>query len=862
MTINSVNRNTDYILTTKATRSFFRWKALGENNSAVPGETAKLINSTAFLNLAVKYIWTDSDSCYLELGWEPWYLNENNQLVRFNDTDNYFSQEGLNSDSVYLIINGEPCLDINSLIPNTSPNTCRMIDLEENDTYIPIKCYEIIGIEGTNNLNVEYYYEYTDTSTNIKYYVDLTGKKGLKIPKVGKYDDNIVFNKDGLNELIDNIKKYPVIDIDTVPADQWANVSDGQPSIKVIHGSDPENPKYVKVGSNVTFEDSQKIILDYTETEDTQLNNNFNYYYQDENENYILIETQEELDTAIGNEKTIYKKSIDQKPGSFRANVNTDTFEVPVKGIEDVKVKNAEAADYYTESNGEKSELTIAEKFLKTGPVLLENQIIIISKSEEEAALENGNVIEYIIPQDIEVTRNSIVMITPVIADNPNEDLQIEEEPYNSSSWDIWAGCGIMCVQDPNYPRRIYFYLNEAIQDPELEEGSTIENPKIKIAINLAIFQNGTIYIPVSNEGSGSGESGSGEGSSSGESGSGEGSGNTPSGDLPDLTTFDPTTDFRSFSYAKNNETVTNKNFNEAVADGICALEINGDYWDFKILKDCSFTINKDISTTIFMVGGGASGAPATRNSYNYTEARYFNNDGIETEVDKCNVYTSAGGAGGNGGYWIQQNKELLKNEVINIVIGLGGDGENGKNTILNINEESLIVNGGEYSNTYDSILHNDTINEIGQGGNGQQRIEYARYFYTSDHPSPIFLFAPTNDNISSNMNGQQGILYHGNYYGAGGGGGGANLYSWRYGTWTFTEATYGHGGNYINDNTSINGDGGVYNINDDNNNHNAQAGAPNTGNGGGGGNTTNSESHKAAPGAGGSGIVIISNYT
>ena len=145
-------------------------------------------------------------------------------------------------------------------------------------------------------------------------------------------DDRFVsLTEGGLKQLIDNTKKYPVININTVPVDQWASVSNGQPSIEVIHGSNPENPKYVKIGSNVTFEGSQKI--DYVETEDTQLNNNFNYYYQDENENYILIETQEELDDAIGNGKIIYKKSINQKLGSFRVNVNTDTYEVGIKGF-------------------------------------------------------------------------------------------------------------------------------------------------------------------------------------------------------------------------------------------------------------------------------------------------------------------------------------------------------------------------------------------------------------------------------------------------------------------------------------------------------------------------------------------------
>lgn len=496
MTINSVNRNTDYVLTTKATRSFFRWKALGENNSAVPGETAKLINSTAFLNLVVKYIWTDSNSCYLELGWEPWHLNEDNQLVRFNDTDNYFSQEGLGSDSVYLTINGEPCLNINSLIPNTSPNTCRMIDLEENDTYIPIKCYEITGIEGTNNLNIEYYYEYTDTNTDIKYYVDLTGKKGLKIPKVGKYDDNIIFNKDGLNELIDNIKKYPVIDIETVPAEQWSDVSEGQPSIKIIHGNpeyDDENHhnyKYVKVGSNIIFEDSQEIILNYIETADTQLDSNFNYCYRD-NESYIPIETQEELSAAINNGKTIYKKSIDQKPGSFRVNINTDTYEVPVKDI-----KNS--VDTLIENATEQINTSLAAALDQlTPPILIKNQKIVISGP--------SRIIQFNIPSNIVLNENSIIFVTPKIGDLPNLDLisltgkteeQIEEiKAEMPSSWDLWGSYSIICEQDSQDPNIVYFYLSEEVGVPtDVPEGVLAER---KIYVDFMILKNGIDFASI-----------------------------------------------------------------------------------------------------------------------------------------------------------------------------------------------------------------------------------------------------------------------------------------------------------------------------------------------------------------------------
>ena len=834
-----------------------RLNAISENNTS--GDFISVENNTSKYYYAggILFGWTTNKGNYFNLIENKIVLQQEEDLL--NDNTLFNAGENINDNLKDFYTH--------FYVPNDGDNSYFYFSNNKNKA-------DLSTIDNTFvSKEINLYPVYLDDPNYITPVVEITNQS----ENIGN-DTFVSLTESGLKQLIDNTKKYPVIDINTIPADQWASVSDGQPSIEVIHGSDPENPKYVKVGSNITFDDSQKILLDYTETVDTQLNNNFNYYYQDENEEYILIETQEELDTAIGNEKTIYKKSIDQKLGSFRVNVNTDTFEVPVKGIEDVKVKNAGVADYYTESNGEKSELTIAEKFLKTGPVLLENQIIIISKPEEEAALENGNVIEYIIPQDIEVTRNSIVMITPVIADSPNEDLQIEEEPYNSSSWDIWAGCGITCVQDPNYPRRIYFYLNEAIQDPELEESSTIENPKIKIAINLAIFQNGIIHFPIPNENSGSGGNEENSGSGSGESGSGESSGNTSSGDLPDLTTFDPTTDFRSFSYVKNNngidETITNKNFNEAVEDGICALERNGDYWDFKILKDCSFTVNKDISTTVFMVGGGGSGGRADLNISRETTSLTSNpNEGQSCRVQHYQYCSTYGGRGGNGGYILNQNKDLLNNNIITITIGQGGNNSNGNETILQINNNEnnkLIANGGEQYGEH------NMANGAGKGGNHQARYTTSvvqqdvwRYYQATgwhyEGPGTLENYDPIYaTNVNSNMDGQQGILYHGNYYGAGGGGGGANQFSNTVQGWIWHNATFGKGGNNLNNNEFANGDGGVYNNtynNGDLNNHDAKAGAPNTGNGGGGGYTVDAANNFADPGAGGSGIVIISNY-
>lgn len=64
------------------------------------------------------------------------------------------------------------------------------------------------------NLKYEYSTASTSSVSGIKYYVEI---KDVKIPKTSKYENNVVFTKEGVEELITNIKKYPVISISATP---------------------------------------------------------------------------------------------------------------------------------------------------------------------------------------------------------------------------------------------------------------------------------------------------------------------------------------------------------------------------------------------------------------------------------------------------------------------------------------------------------------------------------------------------------------------------------------------------------------------------------------------------------------------
>ena len=62
-----------------------------------------------------------------------------------------------------------------------------------------------------------------------------------------KYIDNVIMQKDSLQELLTNIKNYPIIDIENVGQEEidentnlniWQEYTDGQPCIKIIYGDE------------------------------------------------------------------------------------------------------------------------------------------------------------------------------------------------------------------------------------------------------------------------------------------------------------------------------------------------------------------------------------------------------------------------------------------------------------------------------------------------------------------------------------------------------------------------------------------------------------------------------------------------
>lgn len=197
----------------------------------------------------------------------------------------------------------------------------------ENDGTIVVE-----NIQG-NYLSVEFLYEYVDeldNGINVVYQVKIPE---IKIPKVSKYDNNLVFTYEGINELLQNIKEYPVIDIETVDSEQWEEVSEGQPSIKIIHG----NPMAYYEKTTDTAIDSEKeyYIQDnniYTLVDNPQLEDIENYYELLGNSKYVKVGSNVKF-YDINGQPILNEANGTQSTGTFRASVNNKIYEVPIMGL-------------------------------------------------------------------------------------------------------------------------------------------------------------------------------------------------------------------------------------------------------------------------------------------------------------------------------------------------------------------------------------------------------------------------------------------------------------------------------------------------------------------------------------------------
>ena len=56
------------------------------------------------------------------------------------------------------------------------------------------------------------------------------------------YDNNVIFNKAGLDEFVKNIKNYPIINIEEITSQTtWNNYTGGKPCLKVTYGDNTKD---------------------------------------------------------------------------------------------------------------------------------------------------------------------------------------------------------------------------------------------------------------------------------------------------------------------------------------------------------------------------------------------------------------------------------------------------------------------------------------------------------------------------------------------------------------------------------------------------------------------------------------------
>ena len=262
------------------------------------------------------YSWKNSRTCEINnIKWKPIKFtidDQNNKIVEWNElVDDVFKQP----DEVTIMFNGES-LDFNQ-------DTDRHTNIYFGGyTDIPIKdrCYIYdyhatsnryvapqditlpLSYESDNNYIVaSFKYEYTDAIKNITYYVDIPN---IKIPKTSKYEHNVVFTEDGVNELIKNIKEYPITKVEEITdTSTWNDYTEGKPCLKITYG------------------DTTKIFNGYKKangTNQTQTTTGFQY-------------------VPVGSNITFPNETsplpANQATGTIRININGVTHEIPVYGL-------------------------------------------------------------------------------------------------------------------------------------------------------------------------------------------------------------------------------------------------------------------------------------------------------------------------------------------------------------------------------------------------------------------------------------------------------------------------------------------------------------------------------------------------
>lgn len=270
------------------------------------------------VTFAFNYVWTQNNCTISNIEWYPTQLINGewtSQNIAFDDTTDI---DFFNQPNKIAIKFGGSSATISS---DATLNSGNVTD-SESETELTVN--NISASYLSASFKYSYIVKYDDTTEKwvaagsndeageysfIEYFIKIDN---IRIAKISKYENNVVFTERGVNELLTNIKKYPIIDVtsvesnatDTANNNIWSYYTGGKPCVKIdygdrgrtfegytTNGAQTTGYKYVAVGSNIKFKKPD------------------------------------------GTDASSVTTSSTQNTGTFRVNIDGVTYEVPIKGF-------------------------------------------------------------------------------------------------------------------------------------------------------------------------------------------------------------------------------------------------------------------------------------------------------------------------------------------------------------------------------------------------------------------------------------------------------------------------------------------------------------------------------------------------
>ena len=181
------------------------------------------ITNGLMINFRFTYEWTDINTCQItHIAWRPCKFNNNGTLDIDGSNDNVieFAATGFKQKKLKV--------QFGDTQVTTSNNELFNLDIILNDVY-----NQTITLSNISAKYIPVIFKYEHINENGRTYsLEIPN---IKIPKPSRYEENVIFNKDGLNEMIDHFQKYPVIDISSTKTND-AETTGKFGYIRITHG--------------------------------------------------------------------------------------------------------------------------------------------------------------------------------------------------------------------------------------------------------------------------------------------------------------------------------------------------------------------------------------------------------------------------------------------------------------------------------------------------------------------------------------------------------------------------------------------------------------------------------------------------